>query len=315
MLQTLRRCRHILSVFACTIGTSCIVLASTRLSAAGDEHIAESVLLLSSGLVQLLYSLCIIVSNSCSDNINNDILESAQRHNANLKQSIDYLQRENSKYLELNKEASALLERTKAVAATNAAEFRANITELENKVTALDGVRNTYVALLNENKLIAAQLENEVRQLHELSDAQMDELERLRTLASEQRQQIDALSKQAENLNRLQRESVRMIQQLALYGDECREFNVSLKDISKDLRDTDTSLGLTAKEMGDQLNALASIVSALERTDKSLRSMKSSSSSLSLSLLSSSPTTQGGAHQTQSPDDDARTARHSLDIV
>lgn len=73
------------------------------------------------------------------------------------------------------------------------------------------------------------------------------------------------LTTQVANLNKLHNKSVNMIQQLALYGDECKTFGKDLKDTASDLKHTDESLGLTSKEFTKKLVALDKIVDTLEQ--------------------------------------------------
>lgn len=65
------------------------------------------------------------------------------------------------------------------------------------------------------------------------------------------------------HLNKLHNDSVAMIRQLALYGDECRSFGKDLKDVASELRETDDSLGLTAGELRQQAAAIQAATAAL----------------------------------------------------
>lgn len=71
------------------------------------------------------------------------------------------------------------------------------------------------------------------------------------------------LAGHVQNLQKLHNDSVRMVRQLALYGDECREFGQNLRDISSNLHETDSSLGLTADELESQVAALKAIAGSL----------------------------------------------------
>ena len=71
------------------------------------------------------------------------------------------------------------------------------------------------------------------------------------------------LAESVKKLQKLHNDSVQMIRQLAMYGDECKEFNQDLRHISSDLQETDDSLGLTAEEFSKQLSVLKTVTSSL----------------------------------------------------
>jgi DNA repair exonuclease SbcCD ATPase subunit len=102
-------------------------------------------------------------------------------------------------------------------------------------------------------------------QLRTLAGDESARIQQLEAINVEQQRRLDEASKQLENLNELQRKSVRMIQLLTLYGDECKTLGVSLKDISGSLHQTDKTLGLTAGEMSLQLRALQTITDELKK--------------------------------------------------
>lgn len=110
-----------------------------------------------------------------------------------------------------------------------------------------------------------AALESENRELREMRVAFGDENRELR----ETRAALDAenleLKGHVQNLQKLHNNSVNMIRQLAMYGDECKEFGQELRDISSDLQETDDSLGLTAAEIQKQVKALSAVVAATTR--------------------------------------------------
>lgn len=105
--------------------------------------------------------------------------------------------------------------------------------------------------------------DEEIQQLKLLSSEGDARVKQLETLSSEQRSRIDNLSRQAANLNELQRKSVQMIQMLSLYGDDCKTMGMSLTEVSGKLRQTDNSLGLTATEMKTQITALQKVTQEL----------------------------------------------------
>lgn len=73
------------------------------------------------------------------------------------------------------------------------------------------------------------------------------------------------LKKNVEHLNKLHNDSVAMIRQLAMYGDECKEFGKDLKEVASDLHHTDDSLGLSAEEIKKQTAAMAAAVETLTK--------------------------------------------------
>lgn len=101
-----------------------------------------------------------------------------------------------------------------------------------------------------------------LRLLSAENDVRVEQLNRMNVSQAEK---IGEMTKQLENLNELQRKSTRMIQMLALYGDECKTLGSSLKDTAETLHKTDHSLGLTAGEMSAQVKALQTITDQLKQ--------------------------------------------------
>lgn len=135
--------------------------------------------------------------------------------------------------------------------------------QLANTTRELDDIKEAYQQQLTKARTTTETLHEELKSLREIAGDESLKVERLSKLNDEQRQRIHDLSEQLENLNELQRRSTKMIQLLALYGDECKTLGLSLKDTSKELRETDTSLGLTAAEMAQQLHALRTVTEQL----------------------------------------------------
>lgn len=129
-----------------------------------------------------------------------------------------------------------------------------------------DELRETRHRLDQENKEFdeankrLAQTENEIESdLKELKKV----LETERAAAAEKLRRSE---KQLQNLNKLHNDSVAMIRQLALYGDECKDFGKDLREVSSDLRETDESLGLSADELSAQVRALSAVAETLKKS-------------------------------------------------
>lgn len=89
------------------------------------------------------------------------------------------------------------------------------------------------------------------------------ENDRLRRNNEELESEVDRLGVEAQNLNVLYNQSVNMVRQLALFGDECKTLGHDLKDVASDLKETDDSLGLTAGELERQTAAIRTATAAL----------------------------------------------------
>lgn len=101
-------------------------------------------------------------------------------------------------------------------------------------------------------------------------DAENDQLEATRQNLDAENLELKAhvseLKAHVANLNKLHNESVRMIRQLAIYGDECKTFGRDLAAITHKLNETDDSLGLTADELRTQVEMLAAVAATLGKT-------------------------------------------------
>lgn len=137
--------------------------------------------------------------------------------------------------------------------------------QLADVESRLSKTQEKYREELGKIKAANDAAQAELAQVKMLAADSSTKIQQLEQLAEKQREQISSMTKQLENLNELQRKSVRMIQMLSLYGDECKTLGIGLKDISSDLRKTDQSLGLSAKEMADQLRALQTITDQLKQ--------------------------------------------------
>lgn len=107
-------------------------------------------------------------------------------------------------------------------------------------------------------------------------DAANKELQKTRDRLDQENKELDAANDRHEKLidkqeaelkklNKLYNDSVNMVRQLAMFGDECKELGHDLKDVAGDLKETDDSLGLTADELRKQTEAIAAATAALTR--------------------------------------------------
>ncbi len=221
------------------------------------------------GSLLSVQSFCICTGGACADRQIDRMLGALKEHNESLRESIHTMERSNEQYREQNERAQEIVQRSER----NVEELEQHTSDLERASKELQEQVERSDEALERSRKLSEQMELELETLRELKEAGDHEIEELHSLVVEQKQQIEHLAQQARNLNALQRESVKMIQNLALYGNKCKEFGVSLKEVSSELRQTDESLGLTAGEMQAQVRALNSIVHALERTDRSLRAV------------------------------------------
>ena len=131
---------------------------------------------------------------------------------------------------------------------------------------------------------------DELRETRSRLDEENQELKSTRDRLDQENKEFDAanrkyvasnetftrqLAEQEENLqhlNKLHNDSVAMIRQLAMYGDECKDFGKDLKEISGDLKETDDSLGLSADELRPQTAAIKAATDALVRASGQARS-------------------------------------------
>lgn len=144
-------------------------------------------------------------------------------------------------------------------------KFSAENRQLSTTTIELDTIKNQYRDELLQIRSAHESTVIELDKLRMLADDEKEKVERLETLCNEQRERIAAMTEQLENLNELQRKSTQMIQMLALYGDDCKTLGMSLEETSAELRQTDASLGLTATEMAQQLDALKTVTSQLSQ--------------------------------------------------
>lgn len=141
----------------------------------------------------------------------------------------------------------------------------------------------TLSTAVKDSQETIVHLNAEITRLQEIHNVLNQELHTARVLSQEQAQhlaamkdheieltnQIAFLEEQAKNLNKLQKKSTKMIQMLALYGDDCKSLGINLKDVSQDLHKTDESLGLKTEEMAQQIKAMSIITKELKRYMKS----------------------------------------------
>ena len=136
---------------------------------------------------------------------------------------------------------------------------------IEAQVIRLSEENDRYSQENDELKETRTRLDQENKEY----DAENKKLRATRTRLDEENREFDesnrALTEQVRNLNQLHNNSVKMIRQLALYGDECKNFGRELGDIKDGLAETDDSLGLTAEELKKQVDALSAVARAIGR--------------------------------------------------
>ena len=258
--------RQALSALGCLLGIALIVYGSIEAENMYKDDreqystLSTVIVTLVSGSVLVLQACCLCAFDSLIDRRMNRLITSMESINERLRDSTQCLTLQNEQYEHMNRELAATIDKANA----ENGKLRDRNEELEAIVGSLRQLNEKYNASLSSSQRVCNDLKTRLHETKQLYTATEEELQQLRALVVDQREQIEALKQQAENLNRLQRESVRMIQDLALYGNECQQFGVTLSDISKELRATDDSLGLTATEMQQQLDTLNTIISTLE---------------------------------------------------
>lgn len=207
-----------------------------------------------------------------------------QQTNIELGTKVGHLETLNNEYAKTTGELRSLMATVDARYKARMSELKENAQRLSTEIDELNSENNELkehnVKLASTaarfEKLSAAYNESleQLRRQNEQVSRDLDalrilngerdvELESLRSLAAEQKARIAELTLQAENLNKLQQKSVRMIQMLSLYGDDCKTLGTSLKETASELRETDKSLGLTSQEMSVQLKALHDVTEQL----------------------------------------------------
>jgi len=239
---------------------------NTSTSSAG----MQSILTISVGSLLAAQSCFLCIGGACTDRVVERILDELREHNEELKSSILVMANLTQRY---EMENGRLRSNVEQFSEQNE-KLSERADDLKKSAHQLRSLNDEYTASLARSSHIVEEMAEKIKSLEQLRDDAEAEIESLRGLIDEQKRQIEALAQQAENLNNLQRQSVKMIQQLALYGDKAKSFGVSLADVSKELRETDESLGLTSEEMRKQLIALEKVTEALTRTDRTLRRRK-----------------------------------------
>lgn len=218
-----------------------------------------------------LQSCCMCSMGLYADKRMDRLLTNLQLQNEALRESVGSLNTSIAEQKHENEKHRSLL----AESRQNLNVLQEHTEDLRESAAKLSASNTAYQQKLEDNRILCERMEAEIDMLKMHNYEAAERIDELQQLVVEQKEQIEALQKQAKYLNELQRRSVQMIQKLALYGNDCKKFGIELGEVSKQLRETDESLGLTSDEMAAQVRALYSITQALERTDRSLRLHKS----------------------------------------
>lgn len=261
--------RYALATFGAIVGIGFIVVGAVEF----DIEQLETILLIVVGGLLTLQSCAICVISGKSDR---DVkrmvkrvrkeMDRLEKHNLQLSDSVSNLRDLNTEYSDENDRFKSLVKRAREQAEQSEVQIdklHASIHKMELSMGKLENLNTDYKQQLAQMREQNAQLSTEIGRIETMGHTQALQVKSLKSLSEEQRDKIDQLTEQARNLNALQRRSVEMIQMLTLYGDDCKVMGVQLRNVSAELHKTDSSLGLTAREMRAQLRALAEVTSAL----------------------------------------------------
>lgn len=136
---------------------------------------------------------------------------------------------------------------------------------LEKQIIRLSEENDRFGRENDELKDTRRRLDQENKEFDEANRINALENERLAKNNAELEAEVARLAKEAKNLNALYNQSVNMVRQLAMFGDECKTLGHDLRDVAGDLKDTDDSLGLTAEELSRQTAAIQAATAALTK--------------------------------------------------
>ncbi len=291
----------------------------------GASERALAVVSVCVGALMALQAVCVIAISCVTDRRLEAVLNGLREENDELTASIATLSAVGERYrvqaVELERTSSELTARVTDLSAHNReyvsqnSDFAAQNSMLRTSLEEFRAQNDEYKRGVAEAQALNAELKTEIAELSRLKSVSAAEIAQLQQLCDEQRRRIEQLTVQAQNLNTLQRESVRMIQQLALYGEESKALGVSLADVSRDLRETDESLEVTQHEMAQQVNALRFITAALVPRPADALSRPSAAAALvprPTDALSRPLAIESGAHIT--PDLPLEGMRHILTL-
>lgn len=264
--KCLKFIKHGLSVVGFATGVGFTAYGAILLEQSGGGSVS-SITTIIVGALLTLNSCCFLGMDAYNNYKIEKLLDGLEKQNTALRESVSSLQILMLTQKEQTERQKEILEESQH----NVETLSQRTAELQKVSLKYREMSEQYREQLNRNAEISAQMEKEIEHLKMLNFDSESRVQELQQLVMDQKSQIVQLAEQAQNLNKLQRQSVKMIQQLALYGNNCKEVGMSLKDVSKELRETDESLGLTATEMQQQLGALEKIMQALQKTDASLR--------------------------------------------
>jgi hypothetical protein len=253
-------------IFVLEVPSSSSVTGRGQSEPSGASERMLAVVSVCVGALMALQAVCVIAISCVTDRRLESVLNGLREENDELTASIASLSAVGERYRlqaeQLERTSRELEVHASEYAAQNS-DFAAQNSMLRTTVEEFRAENETYKRSVADAQALNAELKAEITELSRLKFVSAAEIAQLQQLCDEQKRRIEQLSVQAQNLNTLQRESVRMIQQLALYGEESKALGVSLADVSRDLRETDESLEVTQHEMAQQVNALRFITAAL----------------------------------------------------
>ena len=231
----------------------------------GTDTGLEDDAILGFGIFVALQSCIIATANNIGDRMVSHLIGRMESQMNRLNEANEQLEGElknfdqhNKNYAEANTQFRIQLEGQR----TENKSLMANLARLGE-------VHNDMTISMGQLKKAHAEAQAEINGLRELAGEGKARIDELEALSQKQQGQIQAMEEQLKSLNVLQRKSVRMIQMLSMYGDECKTLGVSLKDVAQELRKTDESLGLTSQELTAQLNALQTVTAELKKVAQS----------------------------------------------
>lgn len=288
---TFRALRYCVASIGCLLSTAFIAYGGL-LKLDGDNDV-ETDIILAFGIFMAIMSCCIGVLSRTGDKqvrrliaANNAQLNRLHETNQTLKQRVDalgtiekdlehntekferQLQAAEERYksrIKMLREENQRLGKNVDTLSTERRKFEEENEELTQTKEGFDLTLEAYKKQLAQVQAAHHAAREELQQLQFISEESNARVEQLERINAAQDNKIAEMAKQLDNLNELQRKSTRMIQMLAVYGDECKNMGLSLKDTAATIRKTDKSLGLTAGEMSAQVKALKSVTEALKQ--------------------------------------------------
>lgn len=218
-----------------------------------DSSSLENTLMIAFGVFVAVQSCIIVTMHGLGDKLVSRLVHSMEAQLSQLKHANEALSAEIATFDLHNKNYRDAI-----------AEHKAQNAEYKEQLGRAEQTQHNLEATLGKVRRAQADSERQVAELRQLGIEERVRVEELEELCGTQRETIEEMSKQLRNLNELQRRSVKMIQMLSVYGDDCKTLGINLRDVSSELRKTDESLGLSTQELQAQLRALRTVTSQLK---------------------------------------------------